>query len=585
MRSYRKRRRKAQGPTTNRHLLLATSDFGLLDLLKHLARLTGAILFFLTACGGATPNPTATVSISPQPSESASASAPRLFTLGLVSPPGSLDPAQAVDESALLITRHLYEGLVAYAPGTTRVVPALAESWNTSDDGLTWTFHLRPNARFSDGSPLTAEEAARNFERWLNRTPPGDYTFWRLMFGGFAGDADENGAPLSLLTNVTAPDTSTLRLTLQHANAALLNTLAMPSFALVSPKAFAGNTFGTRGAASAGTGPFILQGWTPEGIIHLIRNSTYWGAPPQPDELIFKAIPDDTQRLLALQTGEIEGLAHLNPKDYAAAGADSNLRVAFDPALNVLYLGFNQAHAPWGNLDCRLAVAYALNKTRYIQDFFPGDAEVALAMQPPTVWGYPVSPSDHTYDPAQAKQHWQTCLESKVKVPEQITFYVPPIERSYLPDPAGLGAAIQADLAAIVITVQIASPDWQTSWLPNVHSGRADLFLLGSVGVNGDPDGFLCPLFCGAEGAFNSDEQGLPLPPDPELAALLASARSTSNSTQREALYAQAHDRIFESVPAVPLAHRKTAWAYRANVRGNIPSPIEDVFFNLTFSR
>ncbi|MGH2521536.1 MAG: ABC transporter substrate-binding protein [Anaerolineales bacterium] len=553
-----------------------------------------SLVILLTACSSPSPSPTAAPVTSPAPSAPTLAIAPTatavptplplpattpsVFTIGLAAAPGTLDPANAIDEPALLITRHLYEGLTMYAPGTTRAIPALAESWETSADGLTWAFRLRAGVRFSDGRPLTAEVAARNFERWLNRTPPGDYAFWRLMFGGFAGEADENGQPLSALAKVEAPDDQTLALTLSRPDVSLPNTLAMPSFVLVNPAAFESGDFTTPGA---GTGPFVLNEWAG-GITRLERNPGYWGTPAAPDELIFKTIPDDTQRLLALQTGEIEGMARLNPKDYAAARANPNLRVEFDPALEVLYLGFNQAHAPWSSLDCRLAVAYALNAPHYTQGFFPGDAEVAQAMQPPAAWGYAPPDRGHVYDPAQARQHWQACLDSGVTVPLTMTLYVPPVERPYLPEPARLGAAIQADLAAVSITVQIASPDWQTQWLPDVHTGRADLFVLGWVGVNGDPDSFLCPLFCGLEAAFHSDGKGNPLPPDPELAALLLSARSNPDPAQREALYAQAHARISETVPAIPLAHRQAAWAYHATVRGNIPSPIENVFFNLT---
>jgi peptide/nickel transport system substrate-binding protein len=567
-------------------------------------------VLLLAACRGTPPSPTAT-SIPPTlqpaaftPNAATTPTAlptptpgPRTLTIGLASDPGTLDPAEAVDESALLITRHLYEGLTAYEPGGTRAIPALAEAWDTSADGLKWTFHLRPGVRFSDGTPLTADSAARNFKRWLNRTPPGDYAFWHLMFGGFAGESDENGEPLSLLTAADAPDEATLTLTLRRPDAALPATLAMPSFALVNPIAFeTGSAFGARGTASAGTGPFVLDGWRPESLIHLIRNPNYWGAPSSedprsgaegtPDELIFKIIPDDTQRFLALQVGEIEGMAHLNPKDYAAAQTSLNTRMDFDPALNVLYLGFNQAHVPWGNLDCRLAVAFALNKARYVQEFFPGDADAALAMQPPAVWGYDASRGDRAHDPEQAKQHWATCVDAigQRNMPDQITFYVPPEARSYLPYPAALGAALQADLASVGITVTLTSPDWQRLWLPDVHAGRADLFLLGWVGVNGDPDSFLCPLFCGNEAAFNSDGKGDPLPADEALATLLTSAHAATVQAQRESLYAQVHARIFDVVPAIPLAHRKTAWAYRAEVVGNVPSPIEDVFFNLTLA-
>ena len=513
--------------------------------------------------------------------------APTVFTLGLVDTPGALDPANAVDESALLITRHLYDGLTAYQPGATLAQPALAESWDVSSDGLAWTFLLRRGVFFSDGAPLTADVARLNFQRWLQGTPPGGYLFWRAMFGGFAGEAGPAGEPLALVQNVTTRGDATLVLTLSRPAASLPNTLAMPSFALISAGALdsADITAGLN-AASAGTGPYVLAEWPRPDLVRLQRNPTHWDAARQnvPDQLVFKIIPDDTQRLLALQTGEIEGLAHLNPQDYAAvtAGAGST-RLAFDPPLNVLYLGFNQAHTPWHNVDCRTAVALALDKARYVQGHFPGDAEPAAAMQPPSVWGYS-APRQRLYDPARARERWQACLASGVTLPAEMTLYVPPAPRPYLPDPAGLGLAIQGDLAAVGISVTVVAPDWQTEWLPDVHAGRADLFLLGWTGVNGDPDGFLCPLFCGAEGAFNTGEAGQPLPPDAELADLLAEAHTVTDPNRRAELYARAHARIFESVPAVPLAHRQTAWAFRVDVQGNVPSPIESVFFGLRFA-
>jgi peptide/nickel transport system substrate-binding protein len=505
---------------------------------------------------------------------------PRRFTIGLANPPGTLDPADAVDESALLITRHLYEGLVAYAPGTTRVVPALAETWETSADGLTWTFRLRSDVRFSDGTPLTSNVVVRNFERWLHPTQPGTFAMWRLMFGGFAGEADEAGEPLALLAGADAINAVTVALQLHRADAPLLNTLAMPSFAIVQPDAFEAGGFGAPDSASAGTGPYVLRARNTADLVYLARNPAYWGTPPAPDELVFKIIPDDTQRLLALKAREIEGMAHLDPTHFGVA-SEAGTRVEFDPSLNVLFLGFNQAQAPWGYLDCRLAVAHALNKPRYVQTFFSGDAQVALAMQPPAVWGYDASQGEHAYDPVRAGEHWRACQEAAVPGPAPFTMYVPPLTRPYLPDPSGLGIAVQSDLAAVGITTTIASPEWQT-WLSDVYAGRADLFLLGTVGLNGDPDGFLCPLFCGLEAAFNSGPNAAPLPPDADLAALLNAARTTADPDQREALYVQAHARIFETVPAVPIAHRQSAWAYRADVTGSVPSPIENLFFGLT---
>jgi peptide/nickel transport system substrate-binding protein len=144
-----------------------------------------------------------------------------------------------------------------------------------------------------------------------------------------------------------------------------------------------------------------------------------------------------------------------------------------------------------------------------------------------------------------------------------------------------LGEALRSDLAALGLTVEIATPDWQTTWLADVHSGRADLFVLGWTGVNGDPDAFLCPLFCGLEGAFATDADGHPVAPDAALAALLQEARAEIDPARREALYAQAHERVRSVVPAIPLAHRRAAWGLRADVVGYTPSPIESVFWGL----
>jgi peptide/nickel transport system substrate-binding protein len=480
----------------------------------------------------------------------------------------------------LLITRHLYEGLTAFEPGTTRVRPALAQSWQTSANGLVWTFRMRPDVVFSDGTPLTAEVARRNFERWLTRTPAGRYAFWRLMFGGFAGQTDEAGTPLSTVAAVTATTPSTLVLTLNRPDSALPNTLAMPAFALVNPDAWEASGFGGPGAPSAGTGPFTLVAWSAA-VVQLERNPAYWGTPAKPDGLLFKGIADDVQRLTALQVGEVDGLARLPPSDYDLAARWPALRVEFDPPLEVLYLGINQARAPWDDLNCRLAVALAMDPARYARDFFPGDAEPATAMQPPSVWGYAAPSAERAPDLAQAQELWQACLAAQPAPPVEITFYVPPIPRSYLPDPAGLGSAVQTDLASAGITVTVRSPDWTSAWLPEVQAGHADLFLLGWAGVNGDPDAYLCPLFCGLNAAFNSNQAGLPLPPDAGLARLLQEAHTAASPARREQLYAQAHARIFESVPAVPLAYRRTAWAFRVDLAGSVPSPIENVFFGL----
>jgi peptide/nickel transport system substrate-binding protein len=272
----------------------------------------------------------------------------------------------------------------------------------------------------------------------------------------------------------------------------------------------------------------------------------------------------------------------VNPSHYAFIQNEPGLRLEFSPALNVAYLGFNQARPPWNIRECRMAVALALNRERYVRELYPGDAELARSILPPGVVGYQQPEPELHYDTMEASRLWQACQDSGVTVPVSATLYVPPIVRTYLPDPTALGAAIQADLAAISLTTEIASPDWQSQWLPDVQGGHADLFLLGWSGLNGDPDNFLCPLFCGVQALFNSQSDGLPLPPDVELAQWLSDARLTTNASARERLYGLAQARVWQEVIVLPLAHRQGVWAFRAEVIGTTPSPIEATFFQLS---
>lgn len=532
------------------------------------------------------PYPAATVAASPTPAPTAPPATlvppPAEFTVGLPAAPSNLDPATATGSAELLITRHIYEGLTAYAAGGTTVVPALAERWETSADGLTWTFTLREGVAFSDGTPLTAEAARQNFDRWLAGTPPGDYAVWRAMFGGFAGEAGPDGEPLSLVAGVEAPRANELVLALNRPDASLPGTLAMPSFALVSPKALAQpDPPSSLSQVSAGTGPFLLAPTRAPGLIRLERNPAYWGPAAQPDALVFKDIPDAAQRLRALEAGEIEVALGLPPEVVASAGPRAN--VVHNPALATAYLGFNLAQPPWQSLDCRLAVARSLDRAGYVERFFGSEAEVAETLLPPAVWALDPPAASLAADPVAAASNLRACLAANPALPA-VRFYVPPVARPYLPDPAGLAGAIQANLAELPLSVEVASPAWPTEWLGEVYSGQAGLFLLGATGANGDPDAYLCPLFCGLEGAFNSDGRGNPLPPDDEVAALLQAARTTADPAQRAELYERAQMLVAAKVLVVPLAHPRPALAFAPGITGYTPSPIDTVFFGLKYS-
>ncbi len=500
-----------------------------------------------------------------------------------------LDPADVTDGESLLVTWHIYEGLTRYVRGSTEVEEALATSWDASEDGLEWTFTLRDGVTFHDGTAFDADAVVWNFNRWFDAEHPQhfgdwDFSYWEYMFQGYAGDVDDDENPKSFFVSAEAVDSSTVKLTLNRASAPLLQNLAMGNFGFSSPAAVeaAGSAYGTPGGSiiAAGTGPYMVEEWRKDEQVTLLRYDDYWGDAPATERIEFRVIPDGTSRYLALANGELDGMNQVNPEDIEQADSNDDVQIVMEPANNVGYFGFNQASEPWDNIDCRLAVAHAIDKEGVL-GLYAGDAEAATQMMPPGLWGYNDSIEDYPYDLDQAQTYLDACLETST-MPDEVVFYVPPVQRFYFPKPKELGELIQASLAGLGINTAIRSPEWGTVWLPDVREGKHDVFLLGWGGDNGDPDNFLCQFFCGGDASFNGDGEGNGLSPDPDLEALLKEAAALSDQDERMAKYEEANQMIHELVPSVPLVHRSPPLLFRSNVNGYVASPIQTVLTSVT---
>ncbi len=518
---------------------------------------------------GATAAPALTATPVPTPTATPE---PVVFTLGLPGPVDTLDPANAAEPSALLIARHLYDGLTRFSPGGSTVEPALAERWEAAPDATAYTFTLRAGVTFSTGAPFDAAAAQANVVRWLARTPPGAYPFVPAMLGGFFDQVDSTGSPLTTVVTATTPAADTLVIQLRAPDAALPATLAMPAFAMVDPAAWV-EGFGAPGAASAGTGALRLRAWSQPDLIELEPNPSAWSQPTTLDVLRFKIVPDDAQRVIAIQVDELDGLAGL-PASQSDIAQSWPVRVVVEPPQQVLYLGFNQARRPWATPACRQAVATGLDRVALAQAAGAGTlarSGFASSSEPPAA----------NVDAARAL--WAECVaqqDAPIAVP--ISLYVPAIPRPYLADPAAFGAQLQSQLGAIGIEVSVVSTDWSTQWLPDVQAGRADLFVLGAGSLNGDPGSLLCPLFCGGNAALRTGRDGLAIAPDDELAALLAQAETTTDGAQRTALYAQAETLIADRLPALPLSSPSSSWVFRTEWQGEVIGPLEALFGQMT---
>jgi peptide/nickel transport system substrate-binding protein len=495
---------------------------------------------------------------------------------------GTLDPALETSGNSLAPASHIYEGLTKFEPGKTTPLPALATSWEASEDGLEWIFSLQEGVTFHDGTPFNADAAVFNFERWWDTEHPynagaDQFIYWDYMFQGFKGD--EN----SVLAGIEKVDDYTIKLILSKNNASLLNTLAMENFRFASPTAIQeqGDIYATAEGLAVGTGPFMVDEWVKEDHLTLARNDDYWGEMPTLDKIVYRVIPDTSAAFLALQAGDIDMQsmwAAPAPDDILAAKDDPNLKIMANPAFNVGYLGFNHAKEWLQNENVRLAIAHAIDKQAIVDALNPDNAVPANQFQPQALWGYNNDIVDYPYDPDLAAEFMQAALDEGVVIPDPAVFYAMPISRAYFPQPLQLAELIQAYLAELGINTEIQSPAWPDPYLPDLEEDgtKHDLLLLGWVGDNGDPDNFLCIFFCGGDTTFNNDGAGGGLPPDEEIATLLREAVTITDFETRKAAYEQINQMIFDQVLSVPIQHVAPPTSMRANVEGYIPSPIRE---------
>ncbi len=248
-----------------------------------------SFVFLLTACQPQTEStPPATEQPTQPPTQAPAVEAAPVETESpaAINPNITLDPALTQDVDSLMVSQYVYEGLVSLdASGNPQ--PALAESWVVSDDQLDYIFKLRTNAAFDDGTPITPDIVAENFNRWFDPQSPlhgnGNYATWQEIFLGFHGEKGEDKRPKSTVDGIQKVDFNTILIHLNRLEPNLLTYLADPAFAILKTDALAADSaYGGRNSAIISSGPYIVSSWTDEGLT-LSPNPKYWGTAPQDD--------------------------------------------------------------------------------------------------------------------------------------------------------------------------------------------------------------------------------------------------------------------------------------------------------------
>jgi peptide/nickel transport system substrate-binding protein len=503
---------------------------------------------------------------------------------GASADPVVLDGALVSDGESIRPIIQIFEGLVRTAEGSTEIEGALAESWETSEDGLEWTFQLREGVTFHDGEPFNAEAVCSNFERWNNFTgilqsPAASY-YWQTVMGGFANNEDP-ALGETMYGGCEATDDVTAVITLTRTSSSFLSALAMPAFSIASPAALeeyqADAVSGTAEAPEytgtfgyehpIGTGPFKFGSWERGTQITLTKNEEYWGEPAQLDELIFTVIPDGPARRQALEAGDIDGYDGVDPADVAAL-EEAGFQILQRPAFNVAYVGFQLNYPPFDNLQIRQAIAHAINKENVAQTNYLA-AEVATQFQPPDLFGWAEDVPTYDYDPEMAKQ---LIAESGVTDLTLQFWYPTDVSRPYMPNPQANWELIKSDLEAVGFTIEPKTAPWSPTYLDTNQTGGTPMFLLGWTGDQAHPDNFIGTFFQQVNPQFGSFD-------NPEIRAKLDEAEAEPDLELAAELYKEANRMIMEFVPGVPYVHAGPAVAFREGVSGYVPDPLNNESF------
>ena len=513
------------------------------------------------------------------------------FTFGAAGAPKLFDPLYATDGETFRVTRQIHSGLLGVKPGTADIQPELAESWEPSEDGLSWTFKLRQGVKFSDGEPFNADAVCYNMDRMFDQKGAGQQAaeYWTYFFGSFKDDPSN-----SLYKSCEAKDENTAVIDITRTTSSFPTILSLDSFSMQSPKALEagdannvqaqgdGFTYPEYSKNPVGIGPYKLEKYDEANkTVTLVANDTYYGDQPKTKTLVFKIIPDESTRRQELQAGSIDGYDLPNPVDWKGL-EDAGNKVEVRPAFNVLYMGLNPEHNPkLKDLKVRQALAYALNRDQMVKSQLPEGATVASQFMPEAVTGYNKELQPYPYDVEKAK----ALLKEAGAEGMTLQFAFPTeVSRPYMPDPQKIHAAFVKDLEAVGIKVDSVSKPWNGGYLDDVNNGNYDAWLLGWTGDYNAADNFLGTFFGNLQ---QNDFHTSVMPWGKTLSEDLKKADAIVDEGERATAYEDINKRIAEEyLPGLPISHSPPALVTSGKVEGLVASPLTaEVFDSVTVGK
>jgi peptide/nickel transport system substrate-binding protein len=449
----------------------------------------------------------------------------------------TLDPAKAYDFASSNILFNVGETLVGFPPGETEPAPMLAEDWEVSDDGLTYTFTIREGVTFSNGHELTSEDVKFSLDRVIQMAHP-------------AGAA----SMLFVIDNIETPDERTAVITLEAPNSTFLPRLAYTVATIVpsdgtypAPSDSIDEEDAEEAEQAAeefvnedliGTGPYIVADFSEGESITLEANPNYWGDAPANDRVMIRFFQTSSQMKLALESGEID-VAHrdFSPDEMADLEGNEDVQTISGDGGRTRYIVLNPFFDEVADVDVRRAIAAGIDRDRINEDVFNGNVEPIYSMIPP---GYDVSqPYFQEYDD----------MEPSDFIDEPVSFSLHYGGERYGPTEPSLVQVIQRSLEETgLFEVELVSTEWAqftTEAWPG-EDGQYPVFMLGWNPDYIDPDTYV-EQFYWSEGFVGSMYN------DAEMDELVLAEQAELDADTRADIFDQIQRKAADDVVNIPL--------------------------------
>lgn len=439
----------------------------------------------------------------------------------------TLHPTDFSTTVELGVLNQIYDTLLYYSPdGTKDPEPRIAESYEISDDGLDYTFHLRDDVTFHDGTPVTADDVVFSIELYKA--------------------SEYQGSQISMLSSVEATDEHTVVCHLDAPYSPFLQGICSP---MISSKAYYESSEDDFVNNPIGTGPYKFVSRAKGSNIKLEANEDYYRGAPEIKEVTFEVIPDSSTKAIALQTGEVN-FAEIDSATKPQLEANPAITIAEVPTSAFSYIAMNTEKEPFNDVKVRQAINYAIDRDNLVAVCYDGEAEVNSNICAKERFGYSDDQFQYTYDPEKAKE---LLAEAGIETPYDLGEIL--VAEKY----SNLATVIQNDLKAVGLDVTISVKEFN-SYISDLQNGSYGITALNMT-LEGDTQTL--------EMAFTTDYIGIANNArysDEEMDKLFEQARTETDNDKRAEIFNEIFTKAQDEAIYAVMCNPMTLYAYNSDL-------------------